>query len=120
MNTDQIVSAAREAIEDIKGKDITILDVAAQSPMFERMIVASADSTRQTRAIAHHVQEKLKSLGVPSKGNEGLRSGEWVLLDLGSVIVHIMQPAVRQYYSLETLWQTGAAQRDNGTPSHNS
>ncbi len=115
MNIDQIVTAAITAIEDIKGKDIVVLDVAAQSPLFERMIVVSADSTRQTRAIARHVQEKLKELGVSSQGTEGMNNGEWVLVDLGSVIVHVMQPAVRQYYSLETLWNTGAAQRSKLT-----
>ncbi|MDA8226000.1 MAG: ribosome silencing factor [Betaproteobacteria bacterium] len=112
MNTDQIVAAVIDAIEDIKGKDIVVLDVSAQSPLFERMVLASADSTRQTRAIIQHVHEKLKELGVPGQGTEGLENGEWVLLDLGSVIVHVMQPAVRQYYSLETLWSTAADQRN--------
>lgn len=111
MNTDQIVASIIEAIEDIKGQDITVLDVAAQSSLFERMVIASADSTRQTKAIAHNVQEKLKQQGVPDQGIEGMSSGEWVLLDLGSVIIHIMQPAVRQYYNLEALWSAAADQR---------
>lgn len=111
MNIEEIVAAAIEAIEDIKGKDIVVLDVSAQSPLFERMILASADSTRQTRAIAQHVQVKLKELGITGLGTEGMQSGEWVLLDLDSVIVHVMQPAVREYYSLETLWNTAAEQR---------
>lgn len=111
MNTDQIVAAVIEAIEDIKGQDITVLDVSAQSSLFERMVIASADSTRQTKAIAHNVQEKLKQQQVPDQGIEGLASGEWVLLDLGSVIVHVMQPAVRQYYNLEALWSAAADQR---------
>jgi ribosome-associated protein len=115
MNIDQIVAAVVEAIEDIKGKDIIVMDVAAQSPLFERMVVASADSTRQTRAIVENVEEKLKALGINGRGLEGKTNGEWVLLDLGSVIVHVMQPAVRQYYSLETLWSTGAT--PPGTPT---
>ncbi len=111
MNIDQIVAAVVDAIEDIKGNDIVVLDVANQSPLFERMILASADSTRQTRAIAQHVAEKLKEQGVSGQGTEGMGQGEWVLLDLGSVIVHVMQPAVRQYYSLEALWSAGVDQR---------
>lgn len=109
LNIEQIVAAVVAAIEDIKGKDIVVLDVAAKSPLFERMVIASADSTRQTRAIVDNVEKELKILGVEGRGLEGKGSGEWVLLDLGSVIVHVMQPAVREYYSLETLWNTGAA-----------
>ncbi len=111
MNTDQIIAAVVDAIEDIKGQDITVLDVSEQSSLFERMVIASADSTRQTKAIAHNVQEKLKQVGIQDQGIEGLASGEWVLLDLGSVIVHVMQPAVRQYYNLEALWTAAADQR---------
>lgn len=111
MNTDQITAAVVEAIEDIKGQDITVMDVSAQSSLFERMVIVSAESTRQTKAIAHNVQEKLKLVGIPDQGIEGLASGEWVLLDLGSVIVHVMQPAVRQYYNLEALWSAAADQR---------
>jgi ribosome-associated protein len=115
MNTDQIAAAVVTAIENIKGQDIVILDVSKQSALFERMIIASAESTRQTKAIAHNVQVELKALGVPDQGIEGLTSGEWVLLDLGSIIVHVMQPAVRQYYDLEALWSAAADQRNRRT-----
>jgi ribosome-associated protein len=115
MNTDQIAAAVVTAIENIKGQDIVILDVSKQSALFERMIIASAESTRQTKAIAHNVQVELKALGIPDQGIEGLTSGEWVLLDLGSIVVHIMQPAVRQYYDLEALWSAAADQRNRRT-----
>lgn len=96
--------AAIAALEDIKAKDITVLDVAHLTSMTECMIVASADSNRQTRALANNVQEKLKERGVDPIGVEGEDNGEWVLVDFGPLVVHIMQPAVREYYSLEELW----------------
>lgn len=108
MEIDAMKQAVVAALEDIKARDITVLDVSHLTSMTECMIIASADSARQTRALANHVHEKMKALGVPTLGMEGAQTGEWVLLDLGSVIVHIMQPAVRQYYDLEGLW--GAAQ----------
>ena len=104
MKLDKLAKAAVAALEDIKGRDIVALDVKKMTPMFDWVIVASADSTRQSRALANHVQEKMKALGARVHSVEGERTGEWVLVDLGSVIVHIMQPAVRQYYNLEELW----------------
>ena len=104
MRLDRMVKAVVAALEDIKARDIVVLDVTEITSLFDRMIVASADSTRQTRAIASNVQEKLKALGAKVYGVEGDRTGEWVLVDLGSVLVHIMQPAVRTYYNLEELW----------------
>lgn len=92
------------ALEDIKGRDIVVLKVAHLSPLFERMIIASADSTRQVKALADNVQEKLKALGAHVLSVEGEQTGEWVLVDLGAIIVHVMQPATRQYYNLEELW----------------
>lgn len=92
------------ALEDIKGRDIVVLKVAHLSPLFERMIIASADSTRQVKALADNVQEKLKALGEQVLSVEGEQNGEWVLVDLGAIVVHVMQPTVRQYYNLEELW----------------
>ncbi len=96
--------AAVAALEDIKARDIVVLKVAHLSPLFERVIIASADSTRQVKALAANVREKLKDLGAPAISVEGEESGEWVLVDLGAVVVHVMQPAIRQYYNLEELW----------------
>ena len=104
MQVEAIKNAAIEALEDIKARDITVLDVRKMTSLFDYMIVASAESTRQTKALANHVQEKLKELGARVYGVEGEQSGEWVLVDLGDIIVHVMQPAVRAYYNLEQLW----------------
>jgi ribosome-associated protein len=92
------------ALEDVKAIDITVINTGRLSPMFERMVIASAQSTRKTKALADSVAEKLKQRGETVLGMEGEDSGEWVLVDLGDVVVHIMQPAVRAYYNLEELW----------------
>ncbi len=104
MQAEAICRAAIEALEDIKAEDIVVMDVRNMSSLFDCVIVASAESTRQARAFANNVQEKLRSIGSRVLGVEGESSGEWVLVDLGEVIVHVMQPAVRTYYDLEQLW----------------
>lgn len=104
MNLANMKRAVVSALEDIKAREITVLDVAHLTSLFECMIIASAESTRQTRALANNVQEKLKQAGATVYGVEGEQVGEWILVDLGDVIVHIMQPAVREYYNLEELW----------------
>jgi ribosome-associated protein len=96
--------AVVEALEDVKGRDIVVFDVARQSAYFERVVIASGDSNRQVNALATHVQETLKALGAKVVGVEGRRNGEWVLVDLGDIVVHVMHPAVRSYYNLEELW----------------
>ena len=105
MRLDKLVKAAVAALEDIKGRDIVVLDVRKMTPLFDRVIIASADSTRQSRALSNHLQEKLKTLGARVHGVEGERASEWILVDLGLVIVHIMLPAVRKHYNLEELWE---------------
>ena len=92
------------ALEDIKGRDILVLKVAHLSSLFERIIIASADSTRQVKALADNVHKKLKALGAQVLSVEGEQSGEWVLVDLGAIVVHVMQPTIRRYYNLEELW----------------
>jgi ribosome-associated protein len=104
MDLQAMKQAVVAALEDIKAKDIMVLDVAALTSMTECMIIASADSNRQTRALSANVQDKLREAGEPPLGVEGEENGEWVLIDFGPVVVHIMQPAVREYYSLEELW----------------
>jgi ribosome-associated protein len=96
--------AVVEALEDIKGRDIVVFNVAQQTAYFERVVIASGDSSRQVNALAASVQEKLKALGARIAGVEGRRNGEWVLVDLGDIVVHIMHPAVRSHYNLEELW----------------
>jgi ribosome-associated protein len=92
------------ALEDVKGRDIVVFDVAKQTAYFERVIIASGDSSRQVNALAAGVQEKLKALGAHIVGVEGRRNGDWVLVDLGDIVVHVMHPAVRSHYNLEELW----------------
>ena len=104
MHVEAVKAAAIGALEEIKARDITVLDVRKLTSLFDYMIIASADSTRQTRALANNVQDKLRDAGGRVHGVEGEQSGEWVLLDLGEIIVHVMQPAVRAYYNLEQLW----------------
>jgi len=109
MDSQQIQKIALAALEDIKGKDITVYDVRHLTPLFETMIIATGDSTRQVKALADHVEERLKESGVPLLGSEGRQAAEWVLVDAGSVVVHVMHPHARQYYNLEELW--GAAEK---------
>ncbi len=96
--------AVVEALEDVKGRDIVVFNVARQTAYFERVVLASGDSNRQVNALATSVQEKLKALGAKIVGVEGRRNGEWVLVDLGDIVVHVMHPAVRSHYNLEELW----------------
>jgi len=96
--------AVVEALEDVKGRDIVVYNVARLSPIFERVVIASGDSTRQVKALADRVRERLKELGAPAQGMEGGRSAEWMLVDGGDIVVHVMHPTVRSYYNLEELW----------------
>jgi len=93
------------ALEDIKAHDIEVINTTKLTSLFERIVVASADSTRQVKALAHNVHDKVKEAGGEIVGIEGEGSGEWVLVDLGSIVVHVMQPAVRSHYNLEDLWR---------------
>lgn len=94
------------ALEDIKGKDIEVINTSKLTSLFDRIVVASGDSNRQTRALARNVQDKVREAGGQVVSVEGEETGEWVLVDLGDIIVHIMQPAVREYYNIEELWTT--------------
>lgn len=111
LSVEKKTQAVVAALEDIKAEDITVIDTSKLSSMFERMIIASAKSTRQTKAIADNVVVKLKERGEQVYGREGEGSGEWILVDLGEILVHIMQPAVRDYYNLEELWSKAQAVR---------
>jgi ribosome-associated protein len=93
-----------DALEDVKAHDIVVLNTTQLSDLFDRVIVASGTSNRQTRALASNVVEKVKAAGGQVISVEGTDAGEWVLVDLGDAIVHVMQPAVRKYYGLEEIW----------------
>ena len=100
----KLQKAATAALEDIKAREIEIFDVAHLTSMFDRVIIASADSARQIKALSSNVQEKAKAAGGRVYGVEGEDGGDWALVDLGDIVVHIMQPAVRTHYNLEELW----------------
>ena len=93
-----------EALEDIKGREILVYNTARMPSMFERVVIASGDSTRQVKALADSVQDKIKQNGGRVYGVEGEANGEWVLVDLGEIVVHIMHPTVRDFYNLEEVW----------------
>ena len=113
-----------DAIEELKGQDVVELDVRRLTDVTDRMVIASGRSDRQVKAIAENVLAKAKAAGVRPLGVEGLERGEWVLVDLCDVVVHIMQPDTREYYQLEKLWTSldddhGASPDDEpgqGTP----
>ena len=104
MKLDKLAKTAVAALEDIKGRDIVVLDVKRMTSLFDTMIVVGADSNRQGRALSSSLQERVKALGARVYGVEGEQVGEWILVDLGSVIVHVMQHATRKHYNLEELW----------------
>jgi ribosome-associated protein len=95
------------ALEDIKAHDIQAIDVRKVTAIFDWIVVASADSARQTKALSRHVRDALKDAGATIIGTEGEAGGDWVLVDAGDIVAHVMQPAVRQYYNLEELWGDG-------------
>jgi len=93
-----------EALEDVKGYDIMVFNTARLPSMFERVVIASGTSSTQVRALADRVQERIREQGSRVYGVEGESAGEWVLVDLGDVVVHIMHPTVREFYNLEEVW----------------
>jgi ribosome-associated protein len=94
------------AMEDLKAQNIVTLDVTRLTDVTDTLIIASGSSSRQVRALAQHAVEEAKKQGMPSIGIEGLDGGEWVLADFGDVVLHVMQPEVREFYDLEKLWQS--------------
>ena len=116
MDIKKLQALVVDALEDVKGQDITVFDTMHLTSLFDRIAVVSGTSNRQTKALAASVRDKVKDAGGDVIGIEGEDTGEWVLVDLGDMIVHIMQPAIRQYYRLEEIWgdkpvKLGAAKR---------
>lgn len=108
MATKKLTTIVIDALEDIKARDIKLINVSKLTSVFDYIAVASADSTRQTKALAKNVMDKVKEYGGWIYGIEGEQSGEWVLVDCGDIVVHIMQPAMRELYELEELWGEGS------------
>ncbi|MES2208400.1 MAG: ribosome silencing factor [Pseudomonadota bacterium] len=95
-----------DALEDIKAKNLCVLDVRKQTPLYDTIIIAGADSSRQVKALAYSAKAKWKEAGGIVLGLEGEENSEWIVLDCESVIVHVMQTPIREYYHLEELWKT--------------
>ena len=108
MATKKLTTIVIDALEDIKARDIKLINVSKLTSVFDYIAIASADSTRQTKALARNVMDRVKEHGGWIYGIEGEQSGEWVLVDCGDIVVHIMQPAMRELYELEELWGEGS------------
>ncbi len=104
LSLDDLQNIVINALEDIKGQNILVFNAQPLTSMFDRVIVVSGTSNRQTRAMAKNLHDQVKQVGGQVYGAEGEETGEWVLVDLGDIIVHIMQPAIRDYYRLEEIW----------------
>ena len=101
---DRLLNIVVDAIDDMKGVDLMVIDVRDMTSITDRMVIASGTSTRHVKSIADTVALKAKQGGFPPLGVEGAQAAEWVLIDLGDVVVHIMTPAIREFYALEKLW----------------
>ena len=103
-DTQKLQRAIVDGLEDVKAQDIAVFDTEHLSALFERVIVASGTSNRQTKALAASVRDAVREAGFPKPRIEGEENGEWIIVDCGQAVVHVMQPAIRQYYHLEELW----------------
>ncbi|WP_423601332.1 ribosome silencing factor [Roseateles sp. MS654] len=104
MDIKKLQRAIVDGLEDVKAQDIVVFDTERLSPLFERVIIASGTSNRQTKALASSVRETVKKRGMEVMRTEGEDNGEWIIVDCGAAVVHVMQPAIRQYYHLEEIW----------------
>ncbi len=117
MQSEPLVDLVTEALEDMKGQQIRVLDVRGKTPLADYMVIASGTSNRHVKSLADTVVEKAKESGVRALGVEGQDGQEWVLVDLNDVIVHVMLPAVRDFYNLEKLWLAEDGSGDPAAPS---
>ncbi len=113
MKVDKLKALATKALEDLKAEDILVLDVKDKTTVTDWIIVASGSSSRHVKSIANNVVADAKEAGVTPLGSEGHEDGEWVLVDLGDVIVHVMQRQAREFYDLESLWSVDVSHRQN-------
>ncbi|PTQ67462.1 ribosome silencing factor [Pseudomonas sp. GV071] len=123
MPSEDLVKLAVFALEDVKAQDITTIDVRGKTSITDFMVIASGTSNRHVKSLVDNVLEKVKEKGVRPLGSEGLDTGEWALLDLGDIVVHVMLPTARQFYDLERLWQgaeQNRAQNQNSPEQFNS
>ena len=103
-DTQKLQRVIVDALEDVKAQEIVVFDTEEMSALFERVIIASGTSNRQTKALAASVRDKVREAGYPKPRIEGEDNGEWIIVDCGSAVAHIMQPTIRSYYNLEEIW----------------
>ena len=115
-DTQKLQRAIVDGLEDVKGQDIQVFNTEHLSPLFERVIVASGTSNRQTKALASSVIDAVREAGFPKPRIEGEDNGEWIIVDCGAAVAHIMQPAIRQYYHLEEIWGEKPVRLKFGAP----
>jgi ribosome-associated protein len=115
-DTQRLQRAIVDGLEDVKAQDITVFNTEHLSPLFERVIVASGTSNRQTKALASSVRDAVRDAGFPKPRIEGEENGEWIIVDCGAAVAHIMQPAIRQYYHLEEIWGDKPVRLKFGAP----
>jgi ribosome-associated protein len=115
-DTQRLQRAIVDGLEDVKGHDIAVFNTEHLSPLFERVIVASGTSNRQTKALAASVRDAVREAGFPKPRIEGEENGEWIIVDCGAAVAHIMQPAIRQYYHLEEIWGEKPVRLKFGAP----
>ncbi|WP_372880132.1 ribosome silencing factor [Psychromonas sp.] len=108
MQDEQLIKFVLQQLEDMKAKDITVIDVSKTSDVTDTMIICTGNSKRHVRSVAEQTALAAKNAGEPALGIEGLEGSEWVLLDLGNIVVHVMQDETRQFYQLEKLWEHSA------------
>ena len=111
LTTNQLEQLVVSSLEDFKATDTLVIDVSGKNPLTERMVIASGNSTRHVKSMAENLIVKSKAAGNPPLGVEGMSEGEWVLVDLNDVIVHLMLPQTRAFYNLEKLWEASADHR---------
>ncbi|MBK0393313.1 ribosome silencing factor [Ramlibacter algicola] len=116
-DTQRLQRAIVDALEDVKAQDIQVFDTEHLSPLFERVVVASGTSNRQTKALASSVRDKVREAGFPKPRIEGEDNGEWIIVDCGAAVAHIMQPAIRNYYHLEEIWGEKPIRLKFGAPT---
>lgn len=118
MQTKELVTAVTEILHDMKARDISVIDVTDLTSITDTMVVASGTSDRHVKAIADELVEKMKEAGARPLGVEGADQGDWVLVDLQDIVVHLMLPRVRDFYNLEKLWSMTEEQREPATVKH--
>lgn len=117
MDIRKLQRAIVDGLEDVKAQDIAVFNTEHLSPLFERVIIASGTSNRQTKALAASVRDAVRGHGFPVMRTEGEENGEWIIVDCGAAVAHIMQPEIRRYYHLEEIWGGKAVKMKFGAPS---